>query len=169
MQLRQLTRDDEAAFFEGLDDWSAEDRHWYTLAWKPGVSYDDMLDMLAREHRGDVPEGRVPATMFYGFVDGRIVGRLHLRHALVERLRQRGGHIGYAVAEKFRGRGYASEMMRQVLPTCTGLGIRELLITCADDNIPSQKIIEKHGGVLDDKVWDDEDQELIRRYRIALP
>lgn len=168
MQLRQLTQDDESAFFEGLEHWPADDRRWYTFAWKPGVSYAEMLEALAREHRGEVPEGRVPATMFYGFVDGRIVGRVHVRHALTEQLRRRGGHMGYAVAEKFRRRGYASEMMRQALPRCSDLGIRELLITCADDNIPSWKVIEKYGGLLDDRVWDDVDQEMIRRYRIVL-
>jgi len=168
IQLRQLTDADERAFFEGLDDWTADDRSWHTLAWKPGMSYAEMLATLAAEHRGEVPEGRVPATMLYGFVDDRIVGRLHVRHALTEKLRRRGGHVGYAVAEQFRRRGYASEMMRQALPTCFDLGIRDLLITCADDNLPSCKLIEKFGGELEDRLWDDVDQEMIRRYRIDL-
>lgn len=166
MQLRQLTEDDEAAFFEGLEAWPADERTWFTLAWKPGVSYAAMLDKLAKEHRGEVPDGRVPATMFYGFVDGRIVGRLHVRHALTELLRRRGGHIGYAVAEPFRRRGYATEMMRQALPWCADLGLHELILTCADDNLASCTLIEKFGGVLEDKIWDDVDQELIRRYWI---
>lgn len=79
-----------------------------------------------------------------------------------------GGNIGYSVAEKYRGNGYATEMVRQVLPYCKQLGMTKLMVSCADDNAPSWKIIEKFGGTLEDKVWDEEENETIRRYWIQL-
>lgn len=167
--LRQLTAEDESAFFEGLKEWPSDDLTWYTFAWKPGVTYSDMMNTLAKEHQGvDLPEGRVPATMLYGFVDGKIIGRVSIRHKLNDYLRHRGGHIGYAVAERYRGKGYATEMFRQSLPFCKQVGIQDLMITCADDNSASWKVIEKFGGKLADKIWDDEDKEMIRRYWITL-
>ncbi len=42
------------------------------------------------------------------------------------------------------------------------------MVTCAEDNIPSWKIIEHFKGKLEDEVWDDEDKEMIRRYWITL-
>jgi predicted acetyltransferase len=106
--------------------------------------------------------------MLYGFVGENIVGRVSIRHSLNDYLKERGGHIGYSVAGRYRGNGYGTEMMRQTLPFCKNLGIDALLVTCADENVPSWKIIESVGGTLQDKVWDDEDKEMIRRYWIRL-
>lgn len=167
MELRQLGETDEAAFLEGLRAWDGENLSWYTFVYKPGMSFAGMLAILAREHSGvGLAEGRVPASMLYAFVDGRIVGRLSVRHRLNEQLRHRGGHIGYSVAPAFRGKGYASEIVRLGIPFCRSLGIQDILVTCADGNVPSWKIVEKQGGVLENTVWDEVEQESIRRYWI---
>lgn len=167
--LRELNESDEASFLLGLKEWKDSDLFWYSFEWKPGMTFPELL---ARERNNTagvgLPAEYVPATMFYGFVGNTIVGRLHIRHQLNDNLRQRGGHIGYAVAPRFRGRGYAGEMFKQSLPICRKLGISELLITCDDDNIPSWKVIEKYGGILKDKVYDAEDKKEIRRYWIKL-
>jgi predicted acetyltransferase len=168
--LRDLTNSDEHAFFEGLKEWNQEkELDWYTFAWKPGMSYSQMLEILDKEVKGiDLAPGRVAHSMLYAFVDGVIVGRLSVRHELNEHLRRRGGHISYAVAEKFRKRGYATEIMRQGLEYCRHLGLNKIMVSCSDANIPSWKIIERFGGVLEDKAWDSESNETIRRYWIDL-
>lgn len=164
--LRTLTENDERAFLIGLQDWKSEDLDWYTFDW--AGSYTDMLTKLANKSLGiDLPHGFVPSTMFYGFVNDVIVGRLHVRHSLNNYLLNHGGNIGYAVAEKYRGKGYASEMMRQVLPFCKHIGLSKLLLTCDDNNVPSYKIIEKMGGVLENKVKDEQLNRITRRYWIS--
>ncbi len=165
--LRELNERDEIAFLEGVQEWQGEDPHWYSFIWKSGMSFQEMLAALEKESAGiDLSPGRVPHTMLYGFFDGKIIGRLSVRHTLNDYLRKRGGHIGYAVAKRFRQKGYATEMVRQGLEFCKSLSINEVMVTCADSNTPSWKIIERFGGKLEDKVWDDEDQEMIRRYWI---
>jgi predicted acetyltransferase len=167
--LRTVRPEDEAAFFLGLKEWDGEDLDWYTFAWKPGMSFLEMLQILRDEESGtDLPVGRVPATMLYGFIDGAIIGRVNIRHSLNERLRARGGHIGYSVAPRYRKKGYALEMLRQSLDYCKRLKLSSVMISCADSNVASWKIIEKNGGVLEDNVWDAEDKETIRRYWIRL-
>lgn len=169
LELRELTESDEDAFLAGAEAWKGEDPHWYSFCWRPGMDYREMLSVLRNEAAGvDLKPGRVAHSMLYGFVDGIIVGRVSVRHTLNEHLRKRGGHIGYAVAPAYRGRGYATEMVRQGLEFCRKLGLREIMVTCADGNTPSWKVIERFGGRLEDKVWDDEDQEMIRRYWIPL-
>lgn len=169
LTLRELNENDEQAFLLGLKEWEGTDLRWYSFEWKPGMLFSELLARERNNSAGvDLPAGFVPSTMFYGFVDNLIVGRLHIRHSLNDNLRHRGGHIGYAVAPRFRGLGYAGEMLKQSLPICRKLGIPGILITCDDDNIPSWKVIEKHGGIIKDKVYDAEDKKQIRRYWIKL-
>jgi predicted acetyltransferase len=167
--LRDLCESDEFAFFEGLKEWDGEDLQWYSFIWKPGMGFQEMLTRLRNDAAGiDLPSGFVPHSMLYGFVDGNIIGRVSIRHTLNERLKNRGGHIGYAVAKKYRKKGYATEMVRQAILFCKRLGLKSIMVTCADDNVPSWKIIEHFGGRLQDRVWDDEDNEMIRRYWIDI-
>jgi len=45
-------------------------------------------------------------------------------------------------------------------------GIQNILVTCNDDNIGSSKIIERNGGILEKKVWDEDEGKEIRIYWI---
>ena len=80
-----------------------------------------------------------------------------------------GGHIGYAVNPKYWNMGYGKEILRLGLEQFKYL-IEEdkILITCDDDNTGSSKIIEANGGVLENKVENEDDGEkfLTRRYWI---
>jgi predicted acetyltransferase len=168
--LRELTPQDEAAFLKGANEWALEELTWYSFEWKPGVPYGDMLRKLEDNKAGkNLPSHFVPSTMLYAFDDrNEIVGRLNIRHSLNENLTQRGGHIGYAVAEKYRGKGYAKEILKQGLSYCKTLELQDLLLTCADTNIPSWKVIEHFGGRLENKIFDSESKETVRRYWLKL-
>ncbi len=101
--LRALEENDEQAFLEGMKEWDGENPNWYSFCWQSGMKYSEMLEILRIENLGiELKEGRVPHTMLYAFVDGKIIGRLSVRHHLNEYLRHRGGHIGYAVMESGR-------------------------------------------------------------------
>lgn len=101
--LRHLEASDEDAFFKGMEKWKGEDPLWYSFAWKEGMTYPAMLEILKKEFLGlNLEEGRVLHSMLYGFVDGEIVGRLSVGHRLNENLLRRGGHIGYALMASLR-------------------------------------------------------------------
>ncbi len=42
-------------------------------------------------------------------------------------------------------------MLVAALPVARGLGIDQALVTCDHDNLPSRRVIEKAGGVLEDR------------------
>jgi predicted acetyltransferase len=91
----------------------------------------------------------VPVTELW-FVDGTdYLGTVIIRHRLTPALEREGGHIGYHVVPGQRRRGHATQMLAQAKSVCQRLGLTELLVTCAEDNLGSRRVIEANGGALD--------------------
>ena len=114
------------------------------------------------------PPGRVPATQLF-YVrpsDGRIFGMLQIRHTLNEYLAMYAGHIGYSVRPSERRRGYAVSMLRDALSMCCTLGLREVLITCDDGNIGSEKTIRYNSGVYESTVHEPDEDVDVKRFWI---
>ena len=131
-----------------------------------GKPYEQWLEETIT-HRTTVPEGWVPATLYY-LVDGEghVAGALDLRHFLNQGLLEFGGHIGYGMSPAYRGRGWAPLMLALGLEKAKALGIHRALVTCNDDNLPSAGTIEACGGVLENVVL--EEGKPLRRYWIDL-
>lgn len=145
MLVRELSQSDQDIFEAGAKHWEEEELSWYSFSWRPGDNYSKHIEELDKEKKGiDLPEGRVPHTMLYGFAESTIVGRVSIRHELNQALKERGGNIGYSVASAFRRKGYATELLRAGLKYChDSLGLNQVLITTNSSNIGSQKVIEK--------------------------
>ena len=86
-------------------------------------------------------------------LDGEeILGICEIRHFLNSGLLKYGGHMGYGVAPKHRGHGYAAKMIEMAMPFMKETGIEMCLITCVEENIASAKSILNAGGVLENEV-----------------
>ena len=170
LELRELRPGDESSFKRAIEEFATYEPEW-TFAFHYDVA-DDFGEYLKRlkswSEGRDLPGGYVANTYLVGVVEDEIVGRLSLRHTLNDFLRRFGGHIGYGVIPSQRKHGYATEMLRQALPVAKSLGINEVLITCDDDNIPSQKVIKSNGGVFENKVPNPDTDQLTYRYWIDL-
>ncbi len=93
-------------------------------------------------------KGFVPKTHLWAVSEEQFVGRIAIHHELSDALRVEGGHIGFDTVPSFRGRGVATEMLRQALPVARALGLTEVLLTCDDSNAASICVIEANGGSL---------------------
>ena len=93
-----------------------------------------------------VPEGKVVSTFLVAVVDGKIAGRISIRHSLNDFLALTGGHIGYGVAPEFRGQGVATYMLKYGLEFLKGIGVERCFISCLPHNDHSRRTIEKCGG-----------------------
>jgi len=80
------------------------------------------------------------------------------------------GHIGYAVAEWKQRRGYATQALAQMLDLARAQGLGSVQITTTPDNLASQKVILKNGGVLeyDGPAPEEQGGGPLLRYRIGL-
>ncbi len=117
-----------------------------------------------------VPQGLVPATQ-YLYVreeDQKIVGMIQLRHYFTPYLEKFGGHIGYSVAPSERRKGYATQMLKMVLPKCKELGIDNVLITCISGNEGSKRTILKNDGIYESTVYEPDAKVHLERYWIHL-
>jgi predicted acetyltransferase len=91
----------------------------------------------------------VPVTELW-FVDGSdYIGTVIIRHRLTPALEREGGHLGYHVVPGHRRCGHATQMLAQAKPVCRQLGLTEILVTCAEDNLGSRRVIEVNGGILE--------------------
>ena len=123
--------------------------------WDSAAGFADYLAVLRNEADPDGvrPQGYVQCTTWWWADGEEYLGRIALRHTLTERLRAHGGHIGYDVRPTARRRGYATAMLREVLPLALAAGVKPAaLLTCDSDNVASYKVIETNGGVLEGEV-----------------
>jgi predicted acetyltransferase len=58
------------------------------------------------------------------------------------------GHVGYAIVPWHAGRGHASAALGAILPLARQQGLHFIELTTDPDNLASQRVITRHGGVL---------------------
>ena len=92
------------------------------------------------------PAWVVTDTFFAVNESNEIVGIIDLRHTLNDFLKDF-GNCGYSVRPSERRKGYATEMLRQILDVARESGMTELHLSVERDNEPSIKTIISNGGV----------------------
>ncbi|MFT3842705.1 MAG: GNAT family N-acetyltransferase [Myxococcaceae bacterium] len=150
MEFRKLTPRDSTAFLAAYEATKKNDPN-FSKGFTEGMTFDQYLALLDATERGEnLPPDHVPSTIYFAFIGDEIAGRLMFRHHLNDRLLKSGGHLGYVVLERHRGRGIATELLRRGLELAKARGIDRVLLTCDEKNAASRRVIEKHRGVLED-------------------
>lgn len=169
LKLVQPSDEYEEAYLDYITEWEcSSDKIIPYASMRHDLNYTHLLNKWAFDSTEDARiTGFVPATLFFLINDDkRILGALHIRHDLNERLLKSGGHIGYGVRPSERRKGYASHMLSLSLPIARSLGISKALICCDKNNIGSARTIQKNGGILENELEDE--NEIVQRYWIAL-
>ena len=130
---------------------------------------DIIQTFMDNRDQAKLPSHYVPSYDYFAVDDDKFVGVVHIRVRLTKNLLKYGGHIGYGVNPRYWKMGYGQEILRLALQNLKDLIEEdEILITCDDDNIGSYKIIEANGGILENKIENEDAGEkfLTRRYWI---
>ena len=165
MELIRPTAEYKESFIEAVKELELEGRRDGFNIRGFNENFEDFLDRNIDEEKGiNLPADYVPHSVFWLVDGGVFIGSADVRHTLTEKLLAIGGHIGYSIRPTERGRGYGTKILELSLFEAKKLGIEKVLITCDDDNTASARVIEKNGGVLENKV--EHEGKLRRRYWI---
>ena len=146
--IRQLTVDDNRALYDMLQRIGACENEFKNTA--HGIPYEDFIDWLKEQDdwsRGvNLPNGYVSQTIFLLYDDSNVVGVGKVRHKLTDESRKKGGNIGYAIDPLWRGKGYATVFLQNMIKKAEDMGIKEKLLSVEKNNPASKRVIEKAGG-----------------------
>lgn len=132
-------------------------------------TFSDYLAYLETCRTGqNLTPGLVPDTVYWLVEGNECIGRVSIRHYLNEDLEKYGGHIGYLIRPSKRNMGYGSQILTLALDKARAMKLKRVLLTCDETNVASAKIIEKHGGVLENTLEKEDGRPAKRRYWIRL-
>lgn len=111
--------------------------------------YDDVgidtLRLRLSEDRTDLEDLDATQYRWMLAVDDHLVGTVSL-HSINRRMGT--AEVGYTVGDAYRGRGYATEALRQLVELAFHRArFRRLMALIAAENVASQRVIEKVGFV----------------------
>lgn len=128
--------------------------------------YKKFLEFLSEWENGINIGDEVPQTLFLlKNGEGTVLGAASLRHFLNKTNILDGGHVAYGIAPQYRKKGYGNLILSLALKKLREMKIKKVLVTCDSDNLASQAVILKNGGVFFNHTFD-EDGVPINRYWI---
>lgn len=147
--LKEITLEDVQKQYEYISS-VPEDENSFTNAYygAPRENFEALLQTLIDNSQGlNLPEGYVPETHYLLWDNDAIVGWFRLRHHLCPSLVEGAGHIGYSIRDGYRGRGYASEGLRQLIEKAAHIIPEDEIYLRVDrDNPASLRVMLKNGG-----------------------
>ncbi|MEC9283372.1 MAG: GNAT family N-acetyltransferase [Bdellovibrionota bacterium] len=151
--IKELDYKDKSSFLEATKEiWEPNFITAFYFTDLANSDYEKYLEILEMAKSGiQIPKEHVPSTNLFAFNgSNKMIGRVSIRHELNDFLAQVGGHIGYVVDPKFRNMGVASKLLKAALHySKEKLLLPKVLLTCDEENLSSEKVILKNGGVFE--------------------
>jgi len=130
---------------------SGENGFGGTAVPRGGLTLDEYLQFCSETNdHSNLKSGNLPRSLFWFLDDeGVAIGIVRMWHYLNDSLKERTGHISYYIRRDKRSKGYGREALRLALLALRDFGERRALVIADLDNVPSTKIIQANGGILE--------------------
>ncbi len=168
--LRFPALEDKDEWLDYYQEFLENDLNSDPLNYSKYKTYEDFLIGIGKEECLIKSTSKtVPTSSFLLIANNRIIGHIFIHHINdLNLLRDYEGNIGYAIRPTERNKGYGTEMLRLALKECQNLNLKEVLISCDRENIPSSKVIENNNGKLLKEVFIPEENIIFKKYKIKL-
>lgn len=116
------------------------------------LSYEQYREWLQKEDdisKGiNMPEGWIPATTYFLYINDVPVGYGRVRHSSSEYLENSigAGNLGYGISKEYRGKGYGNILFTELLKKCKDFGYTEIKLFPLKSNEATVKIMLRNGG-----------------------
>lgn len=148
IDIRELSVEDGKDIYEMLQTIEENENEFTNPVKKMNYEqYKEWLKLMKNWSEGkELEKGYVPQTIYWLFNNDEPIGIGKIRHRLTDATRKFGGNIGYALSNKYRGKGYGTIFLNELLKKADELDIDERILTVEKFNYPSKRVIEKNGG-----------------------
>jgi predicted acetyltransferase len=146
LYLKKLENEDKEHWYKYLEDFyiagHTSEENWKKIQ---NSSWPEKLQYVAT-----LESGISQLNIYYLVENGNLIGRIfiHLKPELLPKDKHDGSHISYHVIPSKRRQGYGSKMLHLGLEKCSELGLKEVIVSCLEENIASAKVIENNYGIL---------------------
>ena len=147
--IRPIQEKENDAVYQMFQDIPAEENYAQNKA--NGLSrheFDEYCKLQVSYAKTEgLPADRVPQTLYIIFDDATPVGFGKFRPFLnADCIKRKVGNLAYMISPEHRHKGYATAFIAFLIERAQELGLTELEAATLQDNIFSQKTIEKNGG-----------------------
>jgi Predicted acetyltransferase len=147
-ELRKLSPDDGRDIYNMLQQIPKEENGFINGC--NGKAYEEYKKWLIKSDNVsngiELEEWMVPQNIYWLYIDGLPVGMGKLRHYLTDKLKEEGGHIGYAILPSHRNKGYGKILLKMLIDCAKEMKIDRLLLTVQNHNTASIKVTLANNG-----------------------
>ena len=146
LYLKKLSEIEKEVWVEFWEDFyitkNINETRWQGIQ---GTNWSGKLHWLNSEENGPSE-----LTIYALMEKEKMVGRLslYLKPEILPKDKHDGSHISYWIMPSRRNQGYGTEILHLGIKKCHEAGLKEVIVSCLEENIGSAKIIENNRGVL---------------------
>ncbi|MDT8715363.1 GNAT family N-acetyltransferase [Clostridium sp. 19966] len=148
LELKKLSVSDDMDIYEMLQEIPKDENGFMNTV--NGMTFEEYKQWLIQsEDKSNgigLKDWQVPSSTYWLFANGKPVGRGNLRHFLTDKLREEGGHVGYAIRKSERNKGYGTILLRFIIEEARKMNLEKVLLTVRNENKSSIKVALNNNG-----------------------
>jgi predicted acetyltransferase len=125
--------------------------------------------MIYLKHKAT--SGKLPTSEYELFDNENLVGKIQIRQTPSHGIsipESMASHIYYEIIPEYRSMGYGKQILTLGLEEAKKNNLKEVFVSCMEDNIGSKKVIEANGGVFVEDAMIPEEGRKMLKYHILI-